>query len=91
MVICVLFTRFYFHLPLRTRFLLAASAALYVGGALGMEVVSGFYWSENDFVFDKFYRVLTAIEESFENFGVILTIYTLVDYLAIHKLTLRIK
>lgn len=78
-IVALFFLRFFLRQSPRTRLLLGAAAATYVVGALGMEVISGFYWSEQEFVFDYFYRVLTAIEEGLENTGVILAIAAFAD------------
>jgi hypothetical protein len=77
------FLRFFLRLPRRHQVLLGLAASTYIFGALGLEIVAGFYWSEQNFVFDEVYRALTAAEEGLENTGVILTICALTDMLAI--------
>jgi hypothetical protein len=78
-LVSLFFLRFFLSLPVKTRLLLGAAAVTYVGGALGMEIVSGLYWSSQDFAFDETYRLLTAIEEGLENTGVTLAIVALVE------------
>jgi hypothetical protein len=64
------------YLPRRTRSLFVASGALYVGGALGIEVVStfvGFHHAESI----KLRGALATLEELLEMSGTVLFIYTL--------------
>jgi hypothetical protein len=82
LLVALSFFRFFLRLPRRSQVLLGSAAAAYVGGALGLEILAGFYWSEQNFVFDNVYRYLTAAEESLENVGVILTIWAFTDTLA---------
>lgn len=69
-------------LPKRTRALFLAAGALYVGDALGLELVAGLvadrmadgYWSSWQRV------VLTHVEELAEMVGVVIFIHALLDY-----------
>lgn len=78
------YLRFLQHLPpaTRARFLLAG--AIYVGGAVGMELPLG-YWTErygsNNFV----YGAIDWVEESMEILGVTLFLLALVDYLGARR------
>lgn len=75
----VAYLPFLFRLPARTRVLFALSGALYVGGALGLEVVggrySGLYGPDNP----TFVTILT-FEETFEMLGLIAFLHGLLDY-----------
>ena len=74
---CVGFLR---NLSPRTRRALLTAAAVYFGGALGVEMVGGYYasqWSSKGYV----YALLTCLEESMEMAGAVLLAYGLVDHL----------
>ncbi len=70
---------FLFHLSPRFRTLFAASGLLYVGGALGMEMVAGQFMSR-DGAGGFAYILLSSMEEAMEMFGVVLFIYALLSY-----------
>lgn len=59
-----------------TRRLLALSALLYVGGALGMELAGSAYTEASDGADDGVYATFTTVEETLEIAAVILLIYT---------------
>ena len=70
---------FLFHLPPLFRCLFMLSGAIYVGGAIGVEMISGNYIE--DYGRDVTYRLITTVEESFEMLGAWLFIYSLMKYL----------
>jgi hypothetical protein len=77
---CVGFLR---DLPPRTRRLFLAAAAVYLGGALGVEMAGGFYasrWGSATFA----YGMLTSLEEALELAGAVLLAYGLADHLRRH-------
>jgi hypothetical protein len=75
------YLRFLLHLdqPTRRRFLI--SAAMYLGGALGMELVGGAL-AEAHSLDSLLYIAAMTIEESLEMFGAAFFAYTLLTYLA---------
>ncbi len=81
-VVCVgiALAKFAFKLPAKIRLILILAAVVYLGGAAGFEVLSGTYWSENNFVFDETYRAYNALEEGFEMTGVIIAIFGILSY-----------
>lgn len=84
--ICLLaFMRFLTALPAKTRRLFLIAGTMYVGGALGMEIVGGYYayFHLADFPLykDMTYAVITTIEETLEMLGIIIFIYALLDYI----------
>jgi hypothetical protein len=81
LAIGILYLRFVLRLPEPTKWLTIASGALYLGGALGAEMLGGWYLSRNGEELDFFYATLVACEETLEMSGLILFIYTLLDYL----------
>ncbi|HEY9740431.1 MAG TPA: hypothetical protein V6C90_08060 [Coleofasciculaceae cyanobacterium] len=81
-IICLLsFLPFIRHLPAKTRRLFLISGALFVSGALGMEMVSGYhhylYGKEN--IVDA---MLTTFEEFLEMLSIVVFIYTLLSYMS---------
>lgn len=79
-VLAIYFSKFYLNLPARYKKLFGISAFLLIGGAIGMEIIDGYLYS---FVQERTlgYSALATIEESMEMLGVILFIYSLIQYL----------
>lgn len=77
------FVRFYVRLGRKTRWLLAVSLAVFLVGALGMEMVGAWIISQADVVW-RFYAAAVGVEELFEMLGAALLIYTLFDYMSHH-------
>jgi len=73
------FWRFVFDLPLVIRLLAVCSAGLYLAGALGLEMVGGYYF-ELKGGRDLHYAFITTAEESLEMMGLSLFIYALIRY-----------
>lgn len=74
------YTRFLFHLPPLFRALFVLAGALYVGGAIGWEIVGRAYALEHGV--DNFvYEQLANAEETFEMLGALTFIYALQSYL----------
>ncbi len=73
------YLRFLFHLPARYRALFFASGALFVGGAVGMEMVDGNYFAAHGQ--DLTYAMLTVGEEALEMSGLLIFIQALLRYL----------
>ncbi|MEN8255445.1 MAG: hypothetical protein ABFR33_08245 [Verrucomicrobiota bacterium] len=82
--------RFFLQLPKDTQKLVVLAAALYVGGAIGMEMING-AWRESFGRTASFY-VLTTIEELMEMSGAIVFIYAFANHIDKHLpgLSLRI-
>lgn len=86
----VLYLRFFFALPRRFQALFALAGAMYVGGALGVEMVSWAYryplhmQTPNDFEAsrDFVYLVIVHFEELLEMVGVVTFVYALLAYLS---------
>ena len=81
LILSGIFLRFWWRLPSRTRLFCAISAAVYLGGVLGMEMVDGkyadLYGKEN-----LTYMLLSTFEETMEMVGLIIFIKTLLEYMA---------
>jgi len=80
MVLAAVYLRFWWRLPPRTRRLLGLSAACFVGGALGFELLEGLWQTYRGW--GRGMRVLFVIEECLEMTGVALCVYAVVSYWA---------
>ena len=79
-IIAIAYLRFMVHLPVRTRNLFFLAGALFVGGALGLEILSGHQESLN--TSSQFlYKLYTTIEELWEKLGVLVFIHALLTYI----------
>lgn len=90
-VLGFIFLRFWWNLPKRFRLLILIAGALYLGGAVGVELLNGKY-AETYGKENLAYQMLSVIEESLEMAGVITFIHALWDYLAANysKIELRL-
>ncbi|MDJ1505969.1 hypothetical protein [Xanthocytophaga agilis] len=79
-VICIGFTylKFLIRLPLRTRLFFIVSACVYLSGTIGMETVGSYYYQVHAEGIGM--QLCMTIEESLEMIGIILFIYTLLEY-----------
>jgi hypothetical protein len=75
------FLRFFFRLPQKTRLIFFISAFLYLGGAIGIENIGGYY-TENHGENTLSYSMIANFEESLEMAGVILFIWALLMYIS---------
>lgn len=81
-LVCLLsFMRFLAALPVKTRRVILIAATVYIGGALGVEMLDGYYAQmySND---NMMYSILTTIEESMEMLGIVIFIYALLSYVS---------
>ncbi len=82
-VLGAIYLRFLAALPARTRCRFLFAAAVYIGGAVGMEGVGGL-WAGRHGAQNPVYAGLTSIEELMEMLGVAAFTYALLDYLREH-------
>lgn len=80
LVLSLVFLRFFLHLDGRTRRAFALAAALFLGGAIGLEVVSGVHGEWRGFA-NLTDALLATAEEALEMAGVIVFIHALIEYL----------
>ncbi|MBC8452436.1 MAG: hypothetical protein H8D65_01105 [Spirochaetes bacterium] len=83
--------KFIFSQPKEFRNGLILAAFLYVSGALGLEMVEGFFSSSTGSRITLTTAVLANIEESLEIFGIIILINSLLKFAAINERTHRIQ
>lgn len=93
MVLLVLFgigyARFFWHLSPRWKLLFAAAGLIYVGGALGIEMIGGWYVAQyEDRTFT--YELLVTVEEVMEKTGVLLFVYALLEYIRAHGIEVHL-
>ncbi|WP_434041337.1 MULTISPECIES: hypothetical protein [Sorangium] len=86
-VFAVAYLRFLGHLPRDTRNRFLLSGAIYVTGALALELPLG-YWTEKAGSNNLTYALIDFVEESMEMLGVNLFLLSLVDYLSVQGWTL---
>lgn len=77
----IVYLRFFFHLPRKTKILFAIAAGLYVGGALGFELIGAGLVSQYGYQ-NLTYFIIAIIEESMEVAGLLFLIYALLDYVS---------
>lgn len=80
--LAVMYARFLWTLPPRTRRWFFLAGALYVGGAMGYELVAGWYLTRHAGAEDLAYYLLVGVEESLEMTGVVVFIYALLVHIA---------
>ncbi len=87
----LIYLRFIFNLPKRTRNLFVVSGLIFILGAVGFEILGGKALDANGR--DITYAVLYTIEELLEMLGIVIFIYALVDYMGeyIKSFTIAIK
>lgn len=89
LIFVLVFLKFLANLPKKIRLLFIVSGALYVGGAIGMELIGGYYaysYTRENII----YSILTNLEEIFEMTGILIFIYMLLSYIALDLKGLRI-
>jgi hypothetical protein len=79
--LAVFFLPFLFRLPRPTAIAFVAAGAIYVGGALGVELIEG-WWREGHGHRNLVYHALVSTEEGMEMVGVIIFIRALLVHLA---------
>jgi hypothetical protein len=80
-LLAVAYLRFMVRLPSRTRRLFLLAGAIYVGGAIGVEALSGQQASLHGEHNLTYHLIITA-EELFEMTGIVIFIYALLDHIS---------
>ncbi|MEW6030134.1 MAG: hypothetical protein ACOYZ8_05255 [Chloroflexota bacterium] len=76
-----IYLRFLFSLPVGIRNLIIFAGTLYVGGALGFELIGG-NWTELYGQENAAYALITTCEQSLQMAGILVFIYALMAYIA---------
>jgi len=82
--------KFLTQLPAQTRRSFVLAGAIYIGGALGMEMIDGLYaslYGEQNLT----YAFLTTIEEALEMLGIVVFLHALLTYLKRYVKTIQIN
>lgn len=87
-IIFIIFFRFICLLDSKTRNLILLAGALYAIGALGLEVVGGYLYCENNKIY---YMIETTLEEFLEMGSMIVFIYAFLNYLKNLKSNISFK
>jgi hypothetical protein len=90
LVVGLSYLKFLRHLPRRTCLRFLVAGAIYVGGAVAMELPLG-YWTEKHGSHNLGYGLIDAVEEGLEMVGINLFILWLVDHLAGSNVALRFQ
>jgi hypothetical protein len=89
LIVALAYLRFLAALPAKTRYLFLIAGTLYVGGALGIEILGArytyFYGAEN-----FTYTMFVTVEEGFEMLGVVVFLYALLSHLGSSLSSVRI-
>jgi len=90
LLVTLLYLGFLRHFGPRMRWLLISSGAVFVSGALGMEMVEGVLVEEYGLA-DLRFTLALAIEEGLEMLGIVLLVYSLLDYIERHLGSVSIR
>jgi hypothetical protein len=93
-IIAILYLKFLWILPVKTRYLFIISGLLYIGGAVCMEWGTIWY-EEHDQLDSLAYNLWNALEEGLEMLGIVIFIYSLLDYMrsqnTFEKITIKLS
>ncbi len=81
--------KFLISLPKNIRSKLLIAGGIYLFGAIGMEMISGFH--VENYGRDIVYNIITTVEEIFEMVGILIFIYALLFYIRTHLNGIQIK
>ena len=84
MAVAISYLKFFFALPARTRMQFFTAAAVFVGGAIGTEILGGNYSASHGGEGSLQFSLFATVEEGLEMTGVILLINALLHYLIDH-------
>lgn len=81
LILAFYFRRFFLRLPKKSRLTFLIAALLYIGGAIGFELIGGYYCELHGET-NLTYSMITTVEESLEMTGSIVFIYGLLLHIA---------
>jgi hypothetical protein len=81
LVLALFFIKFLLHLPVKTRLTFLMAAILYLGGAIGCDLIEGRY-AELHGAHNLTFNMIATVEEGLEMAGAILFIWALLVYIA---------
>jgi len=80
----IFYIKFFLSLPSKTRYIFLLAGIIYIGGALGVEVIGDYYLATTFGNRNFLYGMIVTVEESFEMVGIILFISALLDYIVMN-------
>jgi uncharacterized BrkB/YihY/UPF0761 family membrane protein len=91
-IMMLIYRRFTLNLPKRIKRMTIIAGLIYVAGAIGVEMIGGYYRELHE-QRDITYEFITTCEESMEMIGIMIFVYALMSYidLRLSNLTLRIS
>jgi cellulose synthase/poly-beta-1,6-N-acetylglucosamine synthase-like glycosyltransferase len=89
-VLGLFFLRFLLHLPAMTRFSFLMAATLYIGGAIGVELIGSSHAELHGYE-NWTYSMIATLEESLEMAGLIVFIWALLNYSADNHKEVRFR
>jgi hypothetical protein len=90
LVLALFFSRFLSHLPAKMKLTFLMAATLYIGGAIGVELIGGRF-DELHGTGNLAYSMIVTVEEALEMVGVITFIWALLVYIADHYREVRFR
>jgi len=84
-----LYRKFVIDIPIKNRFQFILSGILFLSGALGMELIDGWYLASIDGTANFTYMMMTTLEETLEMLGSAFFIYSLLIY--IKSISIRVN
>jgi membrane-associated phospholipid phosphatase len=89
LVVGAIYLRFVRALPAQARNLMLLAVALYITGAVGLEMAAGWY-TQGHGKDNLTYHALSSVEETLEMLGIITLLYALLTYVQTHIRELRV-
>jgi hypothetical protein len=89
-LLAAMLARFLQHLPKSTRRRFLAAGALYVGGAIGVEMVGGWYASGRG-TSELGYVLIATVEEALEMLGIAVLVHALLAYIQVELPDIRLR
>ncbi len=88
LIFVLAYLRFLIDLPVSTRRLFLIAGALFVGGALGLEMFQGYYLL-NYGMYNTPFLIITTVEEFLEMLGIVVFIHALMSYMSSENVRIR--
>jgi hypothetical protein len=89
-IVFLVFVQFLWNLPRATMILFIIGGGLYVAGAVGVEDLAGHYLGNPGASETFTYQIMITVEEGLEMLGIVVFLYGLMTYMAMHGLGLDI-
>ena len=80
-ILVLAYSRFLLELPTKTGVFFCVAGAIFAGGAIGVEAVTGWYFDAHGEA-DGTYKAMVTIEEVLEMLGIVVFIYALLEYMS---------